>query len=443
MKGPLHTAIYDSAKPVPSWWEASAPDATPPRPPLEGAIIADVAIIGGGYAGLAAARVLAARGISVAVLDAGAVGWGASGRNGGIVGLGGHKASEATLVKRHGLAEVTRYYSAVVGGLETMRAFCRDNGLSAHMQEGGELWLAHSPGSATALAKQHWPEGVEVVPLPPSGLNDIAQYGGVLMGNAFGIHPLHLVRALAAATEAAGARLFPRSEVLTWARDGAAHRLATAGGSVTAAKVLVATNGFAPEGLHPVSTGRAIPVLSNIGVTRPLTPEEQARHGWLGGDMTAADTRHLLAYFRLLPADADGARRFLFGMRGDSFGSPNGELRMRRALRARLDAAFPGWKGAEITHFWRGPVCMTARLTPSVGLMSEDPSIAHAFGWHGSGINMANLSGRLIGAVLAGDPEETIPAPMRGLAPALPFPALRPLYVGAMRQVYAVQDRLG
>jgi glycine/D-amino acid oxidase-like deaminating enzyme len=116
---------------------------------------------------------------------------------------------------------------------------------------------------------------------------------------------------------------------------------------------------------------------------------------------------------------------------------------MRRAVERRIARQFPGLAGAELTYFWRGPICATANMTPSVGLLRDDPSIGHAFGWHGSGINGAQVGGRLLAEVLAGKPMGHIPAPYRGLAPRLPFPGFRPQYVGLMQGMYAVKDALG
>jgi glycine/D-amino acid oxidase-like deaminating enzyme len=221
-----------------------------------------------------------------------------------------------------------------------------------------------------------------------------------------------------------------------WDRDGPRHRLVTAGGTVTAQRVVLAANGFASDGLHPRLDGRAIPVISNIGVTRVLTADEKSSIAWLS-DQVAADTRNLLSYFRLLPEG-----RFLLGMRGDIHGTAGGGARMRAAVVARIARQFPTLAGVELTHFWRGPVCVTASLTPSVGLLPDDPTIGHAFAWHGSGINGAQVGGRLLAEVLAGKPQSHIPAPCRGLAPRLPFPGLRPWYVGTMQGLFAVKDAL-
>lgn len=436
MRGPLAAAIYDTERTEPSWWEASAPPAVP-RAALAGEVATEVAILGGGVTGLAAAWALGARGIGAVVLEAGGIGWGSSGRAGGIVGFGGAKLSRAAQVCRFGEAETARAERMQADALRRLRAFCEGHGLADQVQGEGELALAHSARIAAALRAGPLPAGAEADPVPPSGLPDIARFGGLRLRPGFGIHPLRLARAAADAAEAAGARLFPRSEVLAWERAGNDHRLVTAGGAVRAARVLLATNAFTPDRLHPRFGARTIPVLSNIGVTRVLTAEERARHPWLGAD-PACDTRNLLAYFRLLPEG-----RLLFGMRGDRRGTEAGAARMRVRLAARLAAALPGFAGAEIEHFWRGPVCATLSLRPAIGRLAEEPTVFHAFGWHGSGINMGTLAGRLVAGLIAGDPPASVPAPWRGLPPRVPLPGLRPLYVGAMMAAYGVLDRQG
>lgn len=435
MKGPLDPLIYDTARPVDTWWRASAPPWQDPAP-LAVDITTDVAIIGGGYAGLTCAIRLAELGLASTVLDAADIGWGASGRNAGMVGIRSDKLGDNAMIRRYGEAEFARYVSAAVAGNHRIRAFCMAAGLADAIQGDGELYLAHSARKAMKLEHDTGAHGIEIDHLPPENTGDIRRHGGIRFRPAFGIHPLRLVRALADHARSLGAQVFPRSEVTLWERDGPRHRLVTAGGTVTAQRVVLATNGFTPDGLHPRLDGRAIPVISNIGVTRVLTVEEKSSLAWLG-DHVGADTRNLLSYFRLLPEG-----RFLLGMRGDILGTANGAARMRAAVAARIAWQFPTLAGIELTHFWRGPVCVTASLTPSVGLLPDDPTIGHAFAWHGSGINGAQVGGRLLAEVLAGQPQSHIPAPYRGLAPRLPFPGLRPWYVGTMQGLFAVQDAL-
>ncbi len=433
MKGPLSPSIYDTARWPDSWWRASAPAWDDP-PPLDGDAQAEVAIIGGGYAGLACAIRLAERGIGAAVLDAGPVGWGASGRNGGMAGLSSHKLPMPALIRRHGQAEVSRYRASQVEGLERLRAFCEERGLP--VQGRGELVLAHSARAFRALAAQAPADGVDYEVIDPAPTGDMRRWGGVLMTPYFGVHPLRLVRALADRARELGVVVHPRSEVTEWRREGGRHLLVTPGGAVRAARVVLATNGFTPDGLHPGFEGRAVPVISNIGVTRVLTAEERARHPWLQDD-PCADTRNLLVYLRMLPEG-----RLLFGMRGDLTGSDAGARTMRARLERRIAEQFPGWAGIPLDHFWRGPICATASYTPAVGRLADDATVFHAFGWHGSGVNGAQVGGRLLADVIAGDPLESIPAPWRGRAPALPLPGLRPVYVGLALMQQRVQDRL-
>lgn len=431
MDGPLAPEIYDTTRHQPSWWEASAPPPRP-RPALAGEYTVEVAVIGGGYAGLSCARHLAERGIGATVLEAGEIGWGSSGRNGGIVCYGGTKLAPRTLERRFGAAEVARSHALQAEGIEQLRAFCRDAGLGDQIQGTSELILGHSPAAAAAARAEPG-----AIPVPPSGLDDIARHGGARLPPSFGIHPLRLVRAIADRAEAAGVRICPRTEVTVWERAGNGHRLVTAGGAVRAARVVLATNAFTPDDLHERFRARTVPALSNIAVTRPLTGEERARHPWLGPD-PAADTRHLLCYFRMLPEG-----RLLFGIRGDLSGSDAGIERMRTRLAARIARELPGLAGIAFTHFWRGPVCLTAGLRPAIGRLPEAPTVWHAFGWHGSGINMGTLAGRLVADAIAGAPEKTIPDPWRGLPPAIPIPGLRPIYLGAALMGYALADRLG
>ena len=435
MKGPLDPLIYDTSQPVESWWRASAPPWDEPAP-LTTDIATDIAIIGGGYAGLACAIRLAELGLGSAVLEAGEIGWGASGRNGGIVGLRSDKLSGNAIIRRYGADEFARYTRAAVEGNHRLRAFCMEAGLADAVQGDSELYLAHSARTSIRLEREISKHGVEIEYLPPENTEGIRHHGGILIRPAFGIHPLRLVRALADRAAGLGVQVLPCSEVTLWERDDPRHRLITAGGTVSAQRVVLATNGFTPDGLCHRFDGRAIPVISNIGVTRVLSAGEKASLAWLG-DQTAADSRNLLSYFRLLPEG-----RLMLGMRGDIHGGATGATRMREAVAARIARQFPALAEIELTHFWRGPVCVTASLTPSVGLLRDDPTIGHAFAWHGSGINGAQVGGRLLAEVLAGQPQTHIPAPYRGLAPRLPLPGLRPYYVGAVQGLYGIQDAL-
>jgi glycine/D-amino acid oxidase-like deaminating enzyme len=440
MQGPYHPDLYETARPVGSWWVASAP-AAPARPPLDSDVLTEVAIIGAGYAGLSCARALAARGIGVCVLDAAPIGWGASGRNGGIVGLSSDKLSMRARIARFGEAGTAAYVKSQVEGAERLRAFCAEHGVET--QGDSEVIVAPHRRAFAALAADRagmrWGMSASLLSreaYAERGFASPLQQGALIVRPGFGVHPLLLVRALAADAERCGARIHPCSEVVAWRREGAAHVLETARGSVRARTVVLATNGFTPDDLHPAFRARAMPVLSMIGVTRPLSDGERAAHAWRETSPLATPVR-MLCYFRMLPQN-----RLLFGMRGDLDGSEAGAPKWRARLETNLARMFPAWPGVGLEYFWRGPICATRALSPAVGRLPDDPGVYHAFGWHGSGVNGAQVAGRLLADVIAGAAETTIPAPYRGLPPRIPLPGLRRLWLGATLAVYRLADAI-
>ena len=153
MNGPLDSLIYDTSHPVDTWWRASAPSWDEPAP-LTTDTTTEIAIIGGGYTGLACAIRLAELGLGSTVLDAGEIGWGASGRNGGMVGLRSDKLSANALIRRYGEDEFARYTRAAVEGNHRLRAFCMAAGLADAVQGDGEIELAHSARTAIKLERE-------------------------------------------------------------------------------------------------------------------------------------------------------------------------------------------------------------------------------------------------------------------------------------------------
>ena len=258
------------------------------------------------------------------------------------------------------------------------------------------------------------------------------------MAAGFALHPLKFLAGLARAAARRGAVLHPHSRVVEWRRTDGKHRLSTAGGTLSAGRVVLATNGFTPEGLNPAFDGRILPALSNIVTTRPLTEAELAAHGWRT-ENPICNTRDLLFYYRMLPDKA-----FLFGARGDTTGRPHSGARMRAWLTRRLGEVFPHWKGVAISHFWRGLVCMTRDLTPSVGCLDDDPSVWYGFGYHANGVNTAPWTGMMLARMIAGSNrgEDALPAVMRGLPPRFPLPALRPWYLRGAYVYYRMSDAL-
>jgi glycine/D-amino acid oxidase-like deaminating enzyme len=269
------------------------------------------------------------------------------------------------------------------------------------------------------------------------------QFGGFWVEGGGGLHPLLYAIGFAGAAERRGAKLFAASPVGRWEREGEAHRLVTPGGTVSARRVIVATNGWTPDGLHKAIDARAWPALSNIVVTRPLTAAERDAVPF-PTDTPVSNTRKLLFYYRMLPDN-----RFMFGARGDASGTPEAAAAMRARMEKRIGELFPPWKGIETEYFWRGLVCLSMKLAPSVGRVADDPSVYYGFGYHGSGVLSAPLAGRYLARAIGGSSsgEVDVPAPFAHLPPRFPVPSLRRQALGLVYLGYGVRewlkDRMG
>jgi gamma-glutamylputrescine oxidase len=222
--------------------------------------------------------------------------------------------------------------------------------------------------------------------------------------------------------------------VIEWARSGSTHALRTPHGTVRAAKVVIATNGYTPEHLFPCLKATTLPVLSHIIVTRPMTSRQKEASRFFTGHVLT-DTRNLLYYWRRLPDD-----RILFGGRGLITESPAHHARQRDFLLAELKRKLPGLADIEVEHDWWGWVCLTADFLPHVHHADDDATVHYAIGYQGSGVAYGLHAGRLLARRIAGeDAGPGIPSTSTPL-PRFPVPALRRIGQRAMYLWYRRLD---
>lgn len=445
------SVLYDpqvyNPDPINSYWEATAPQPGAAEKPLQEDCACDVAVIGGGYTGLATALHLARDyHVDVRVLEAGnRMGWGASGRNGGFACMPAAKMGIGTMLSKYGEEETKRFFKSQIEGMEYLKKIEAEEGLSFDRVGDGNIEVACSPKRTEEVheygrtLKKLF--GIESTPYDQAGFAErfhtgTEQFGGLHIHAGFALHPLKLAHGIATAAAKHGAKLHPSSPVGHWERSGGMHRLVTPGGTVTAKRVVVATNGFTREGLHPEFDGRLLPALSNIIVTRPLSDEELAAHSWKT-DNPIVNTRNLLFYYRKLPDN-----RILFGARGDLTGSPEDGRKMRFWMEKRFREVFPQWDRVGIDYFWRGLVCVTQRFLPSAGRLGSDPSVFYGLAYHANGVNTAPWTGSQLARLIAGnESEEAIfPALLRGMPPRFFMPQWRLLYLRAAYWYYRFKD---
>jgi len=298
----------------PSLWVATARPA-PATPPLDRSRQADVAIVGAGYSGLAAALQLAEAGASVIVLEAGEPGWGASGRNGGQV-IPGLKSDPDELIAMFGPEAGEQLIRIAGGAPDTLFALIARHGIDCEARQCGWIQPAFAPadvGVVTRRAEQWQRRGAPVAVLDRDGVRRLVgspiYHGGLIDRRAGCVQPLSYSRGLARAAQKAGALVCGGSRVTALARDGGRWKVTTAHGpTVSAERVLLATNGYT-DALWPRLRRTVIAANSFQVATQRLS--DGLRRTVLPEGHVASDTRKLLLYYR-----CDHHGRLIMGGRG-------------------------------------------------------------------------------------------------------------------------------
>ncbi len=429
----LHANDQPGAYP-PSWYAATV-EAPAPAPELRGETRADVCVIGGGYTGLSAALHLAQRGYDVALVEAQRVGFGASGRNGGQVGSGQRLEVDA-LEPMVGAQTTRRLWDFGEDAKALVKALIDTHGIAANWTPGvaHALWKAGDLPLARKLAERlagtYGYGQIEVLERAAMrALVDSPAYqGGSVDWGAAHIHPLAYAFGLAKAAEAAGVRIYERSEVHR-IDEGATVVVRTGRGVVHASHLILAANGYV-GGLNRVVAAKVMPINNFIVATEPLgdRAETLIRRG-----VAVSDSKFVVNYYRLSP---DG--RLLFGG-GESYGYRFPDI--EAVVRKPLGQVFPDLKDVRIDYAWGGTLAITRSRLPHFARLG--PNILSASGYSGHGVALATLAGKMLAEAVAGQAERF--DVMAGL-PTRAFPGggvLRsPLLVLAMSW-YALRDRLG
>jgi glycine/D-amino acid oxidase-like deaminating enzyme len=376
----------------------------------------DVAVIGAGFCGLSAARALGKRGVHAAVLEAEALGSGASGRNGGMV-LTGMKLPVPTLISRYGRELVQRMYAASLESIDLVDQIVKEEEIACSFSRCGHLEVACKPGHFEAFAdtatriKREFNHELRIVPRSElrQEIGSNIYFGGMVDETSASVNPARYVTGLAKAAQRAGATLFDHTQVLgvtqQFVGGTRGFSVETSRGCLTAREVLLASGAYTGPAT-PALLKKVIPIGSYIIATEPLTADLACELS--PRNRMIYDSKHFLYYYRLTPDN-----RMLFGGRAAFF--PESESTVRESaelLRQGMIGVYPQLRDTKIEYVWGGTLDFAFDVMPHSGKLDE---MHFAVGFAGHGVAAATWMGLKLAGVICGDlddnPFSKIPFP--------------------------------
>jgi glycine/D-amino acid oxidase-like deaminating enzyme len=429
----------------PSLWLAEYGPYTP-EPSLEGDLDGDVAIVGGGFAGLVTAYELrrAEPTLRVAVLEAKEVGYGASGRNGSfgmtVVGLGC-----GTMARLRGREFVRDAHAYMERAVDTMGELIAREGLDCDCIRPGFLRTA----TTEAYVRRLQADVTLVQSLGFGGLdwidaesvrkrvNSPRYLGAVFEPRLLLVNPAKLVREEKRLALRLGAMIFentPVQEVV----GGPRFRLRTRGGTVRAEKVAFTLNAYSH--LLPPLRRKQINAFTYMIASEPLPAERLAPIGWHGRE-GLEDARNLIHYYRITPDDRVVLGGGPVGLTwANDLDADRNEAAWRH-LEEHLAFLFPSLGGVRITHRWGGPISVTANLTPELGTLHGGRAV-YSLGCIGHGVSASHLNAQVLRDLLLERRSDLADCPFLGRGISWPPEPLRSGLARAIRGALQLEDWL-
>jgi len=396
------------------FWTRTAP-AAPATTMLDAGLETRVVIIGAGFSGLSTALHLAERSTPCVVLESGEIGGGASGRNNGQVIPTLSRPDPSAMLAKYGKDRGERFVALVRDSAQLLFDIVRRYDITCDAEQSGWVQPAHSPGRVKAVSEKRFREwgerGAPVELLDRRRAAELlgtgAWHGGWLNRSGGHINPLAFARGLAAVAIGKGVRVFTGSPATSITRraDGR-WQIGTPRGSVTAERVVIATNAYSND-LWPGLKRTVVPMFSFQVATKPIS--DNVRATLIPGRQAVSDTHGDLRFCRYT---ADN--RLVTG--GAMLWRGNLEQRLKTHVGRRLEGLFPQIGPVEFDHVWAGYVGMTTDYFPRLHALAD--GVATWIGCNGRGVALGTAMGAELAKWAAGEsPLDELALPITPLAP--------------------------
>jgi glycine/D-amino acid oxidase-like deaminating enzyme len=366
------------------------------RPSLAGDLKADVAIVGGGLAGLTAGLELARAGRSVIIVESKLVGWGASGRNGGFVGPG-YATSLANIARMVGEQKAHVLYRMSIEGVRIVEENLENLPDGDNPKINGKLSVLryHDPDGLMRqrdlMAKEF---GYDLSVMTTDAVRSLlrsSKYHQALHDPAcFHFNPLKYARSLATALEALGGVILEGSHVTEADFSGSRKVIRTRHGSVSAQTILLAGGGYT-DNLVPAIRRSLLPIATYVLLTGS---SKDMVAGAVRTPMAVSDNRRAGDYYRLV----DDGSRLLWGGRITTRRSE--PERLAQLMQGTMVSTYPQLTGLKVDVAWSGLMAYARHLMPLIGKLQ--PAVWYATGFGGRGLNTTAIGGRVVAEGMLG-----------------------------------------
>ena len=361
----------------------------------------DICIIGGGLTGISSAINLSKKGYSVILCEARKIGWGASGRNGGQLGIGMRK-DQFTIEKKLGLRHAKELWSLGLEAVEDVKNLIKENEIDCHLVNGVmstacfEKDIDEYKFEIEYMAKNYDFEGYQFFNKEKirEEINSKMYLAGLLNSGSYHLNPLKLTLGLAKVAQKNNVKIFENTPIEKIREEGDRVQVMSKKGLIRANQVVVACNGYL-DSILGSKKNKFMPINNYVVATEPLG-EKRARQ-IIKNNYAVCDTRFIIDYYRF-----SEDWRMIFGG-GETFTS-NFVKNATSFVSKRMIKVFPQLQNVKIDYSWGGTLAITVNRLPHFGTLMNN-KVSYAFGYSGHGLALSVLAGKLIGENIHGDHE--------------------------------------